>query len=370
MLELRILSGLHRGATLPLDDDSTLVMGADEAADVVLLDPGIEPQHATLRTTGEGWALSMLDGELLGADTNQPLESADLMPGEFARLGRVWVTVVESDRAWSEPPPEPLDMEYDDLDQEYEEEAQYEQEDIQQEGAHDDDMVPLHADQQPAVDENHAHAEAEADPQQAAPETKGKRRWGKPQLILGSLGILTVLGALGALQLSGGASDKLPFKNGVVAADAEHKSGTQAKQDIDPADTNKDRIVTQQELRDAFRKRLSEVDLLKRFDLNLKDNDWTMKAALDDDEAARFERTLAAFVAQHKIGFPIQAKVGNAEHMLPFKIRQVISGANASVVTLDGNRLYVGDEYQGVRLVSIQGSRLVFAGKRKIEVRW
>ncbi len=128
--------------------------------------------------------------------------------------------------------------------------------------------------------------------------------------------------------------------------------------------------LTPAELRKAFRKRLADADLLPRFDLNLQDHQWQLKAALDEEETARFERILNAFVKQHNIKFPIQAQVGNNELMLPFKIRQVISGTNASVVTSDGSRLYVGDELKGVRLVSIQGDKLTFAGKRTIEVTW
>lgn len=341
MLELRILSGLHRGATLPLDDDA-VVIGSDEAADVVLLDPGIETEHASLRKTSEGWAMSPLDGEVLSSDTNEPLQSLDLRPGEFGRIGRIWVTVVDSDAPWAEPPPDPVDIEADELHGDPEELPP------------NDEAPPETGDAQ----DDGTGGEAEG----KAPEVEGKRKLGKSRLILGAVGIMAVLAAVGAFQLIGGTSEAMPFKPGIAGADSAQKGV--------PGANSAAAAPTQEELRTAFRKRLSDVDLLKRFDLNLRDNAWTMQAALDDDEAARFERTLASFIAQHKITFPVTAKVGNAEHMLPFKIRQVISGANASVVTFDGNRLYVGDEYQGMRLVSIQGSRLTFMGKRKIEVRW
>jgi type III secretion protein D len=348
MLELRILSGLHRGATLPLDDDG-VVIGSDESAGVVLLDPGIEPEHASLRKTSEGWALSPLDGDVLASDTNEPLASLDLLYGEFGRIGRVWVTVVDSDTAWVEPPPDPQDIEADDL----------------QGGNGGAEEF------QPDDQAQHQHAAGQDDgareePEGIAPEGEGKRKLGKPRLILGTIGLMTVLAAWGAFQLAGGSPETAPLKPGIASAGGAQKTAP----DAGPGGSAKDGALTQEALRAAFRKRLADVDLLKRFDLNLRDNAWTMQAALDDEEAARFERTLASFVAQHKITFPIQAKVGNAEHMLPFKIRQVISGANASVVTLDGNRLYVGDEYQGMRLVAIHGSRLTFMGKRKIEVRW
>lgn len=353
MLELRILSGLHRGATLPLDDD-TVVIGSDESADVVLLDPGIESTHASLRKTSEGWALSSLNGEVLSSETNEALKSLDLRQGEFARLGRVWISVVDSETPWGEPPPDPVDIESDDL--------QGDNDGFDEIQPDDDAKQNLAAD----------NALSEADGAQGdgqdddAPEVEGKRKGSKSVRVLGMIGFIVLVAAWSASQLIGGASGAVPLKPGISSAGSTQAGLPGAGQ----AGSPKAAILTPDELRAAFRKRLADVDLLKSFDLNLQDNSWTMQAALDDEEAARFERTLASFVAQHKITFPVTAKVGNAEHMLPFKIRQVISGANASVVTLDGNRLYVGDEYQGTRLVAIKGSRLTFMGKRKIEVSW
>lgn len=350
MLELRILSGLHRGAALPLDED-TIVIGSDESSSVVLLDPGIAPAHASLRKTSGGWALSSLDGDVLASDTNEPIQSLDLQPGEFGRIGRVWVTLADSDARWSDPPPDPVDIEPDDLQGGNDGEQDIRPDDVAQDSQADADAAP--ADAADAQDDG-AGEKQEANTPDAAGNRKWRNKFVRPVIICAA-----VLAAWGAYQFIGKDAGGSPFKPGIAGAGSEQQAG--AAKPSGP---------TQEELRAAFRKRLAEVDLLKAFDLNLKDNAWMMQAALDDEEAARFERTLAAFVSQHKITFPITAKVGNAEHMLPFKIRQVVSGANASVITLDGNRLYVGDEYQGLRLVAIQGSRLTFMGKRKIEVRW
>lgn len=368
MFELRILNGLHRGATLPLDEEA-LVIGSDDSADVVLLDPGVVGEHARLRRSGAGWTLTPVEGEILGPETNRALDSLELNHGEFARIGRIWVTIADGDDAWTDPPEEPVDIAAEELQPE-EEATPEESRDppAPDEAAAPGDEAPAPEPPLPAAvgeaqdrrtgDETDKDASGEAAGAAAAPEVGGRRRWSRPQLVLGSLGVLTVAGAIAAYALTGPSPASAPFKPGVTSAADTPPKASQA-----PG-------PTQEELRTAFRKRLAEVDLLKRFDLNLRDNVWNMQAALDDEEAARFERILAAFVAQHKIAFPINAKVGSAEHMLPFRIRQVISGANASIVTLDGVRLYVGDEYQGVRLVAIKGSRLTFAGKRKIEVRW
>ena len=94
MYELRILSGLHRGATLPLDDQPHLI-GASDDADVVLVDSCISEQHATLSRTDTGWILTAGSGEIFSADSTKPRSFVDLAPGAFARLGDVWLMVVE-----------------------------------------------------------------------------------------------------------------------------------------------------------------------------------------------------------------------------------------------------------------------------------
>ncbi|HEX7986437.1 MAG TPA: hypothetical protein VF616_23160 [Duganella sp.] len=95
-----------------------------------------------------------------------------------------------------------------------------------------------------------------------------------------------------------------------------------------------------------------------------------MQAALDEDDAERFQRMLNKFVRVHDIHFPVKVKIGNAEAMLPFRIQQVISGSNASIVTDDGRRMYVGDEYRGVALAAVDGGQVRFTGKHNVSVQW
>lgn len=59
MLELRILTGLHRGAALPLEGDRVCI-GSGEENDIVLLDPGMPVRAAILeRATGSSWTCRM-----------------------------------------------------------------------------------------------------------------------------------------------------------------------------------------------------------------------------------------------------------------------------------------------------------------------
>jgi type III secretion protein D len=371
MYELRVLSGLHRGATLPLDDNPH-VIGASDDADVVLVDPGIEAKHATLSLTESGWLLSALDGSLRTADSNQSQTVIDLAPGDFARLGSIWLTVVEQDARWENPPPEPVDAQFDAVADEIPL-AELESE-----------AAMAAADASAADVAQSAGAAQASGYENVADEHRGNGRGLMHRLrgrrvVYVPLAVATVLSAAAAYAITSKPETAVSSKK--LAEQAQ--SGSRPKSSGRPADktiaaafdaVNQDgtveRPLTGEELRKAFRKRLADADLLKRFDLQLQNEHWTMQAALDDEEAARFERILTAFMKQHQIAFPVHAKVGSSETMLPFKIRQVISGSNASVVTQEGDRLYVGEEYRGVRLVAIQGNHLTFAGKRKIEVKW
>ena len=103
MLDLRLLNGLHRGATLPLDDGA-LTLGSSDDADVVLVDPGIEARHAVLAPGPGGWTLTAQDGAVLGMDDNRGLASLELRAGGFARLDHVWIMLADSEAPWENPP--------------------------------------------------------------------------------------------------------------------------------------------------------------------------------------------------------------------------------------------------------------------------
>ena len=333
--ELRILNGLHRGASLPLDDQPQLIGAADDA-DVVLVDPGIEPRHAVLRLEADSWSLLGLDGAVRGAQDDAEADQPGLAPGDCARVGRIWLTVTTQDSPWQDPPADPPSMTA-----------------LPDAGEPTDDEMPELA--EPLTEQ----ADDEAEPVLAQPAPAAASRAQKPRRRSRIVMLPVVLGAglVAAAGYAYSARSPEPLRpSPALAAPAAKPALAQPP--------------SPQALRAAFRQRLAEVDLLRRFDLTLEDRAWTMRAALDDEEAARFRRILAAFVAAHHIDFPVDVRIGGADTMLPFKVRQVISGANASIVTDDGQRLYPGDDYKGVRLVAINGNRISFNGTQPIEVKW
>ncbi|MET3133333.1 type III secretion protein D [Oxalobacteraceae bacterium GrIS 1.11] len=334
MYELRILNGLHRGATLPLDTHA-ITIGTGEDADVVMADHGIAAEHAVLSRAGQGWLLSAAGGQIYAADQRQPQTVLELGAGDLARIGDIWLMIALESARWETPPalPEP----------------------------------------EPDFDPRAMAAEAEAEaaralpaaPPPAAGKAAGRRA---PRRRLGiALFTLTMLGGATAYALTSRPAPPertfAPAKPDPLRAAAPEAAGK-------PAESLALKAPDAAELAKLFRKRLEDAELLNRFDLKLDPNSWSMQAQLDDDETARFERILTSFIKEHHITFPVSAKAVTAEAMLPFKIGQVISSANPSMVTQDGARLYVGDEYRGVRVVAIQKNRLTFFGKRKIEVDW
>jgi type III secretion protein D len=381
--ELRILNGLHRGASLPLDH-APITLGAGDDADVVLADDGIATNHALLTPGESGWLLTAAQGTIHGAGSREAETVLEIASGGFARLGYIWLMIAPEHARWEAPPPMP--------------EAGFDARAMLAEGAADDATAasgPEHQwrrepghetasapESEPAAAVGGAVCAAEAD-SGAAPQPSPRRAAPRHlrRAVL-ALSTLVMLGAATAYALTthpvsgrpapafpGGAS---AAANGATAATAppptaaDTAAGTGASAASGAAAPEPSRA----ELADLFRKRLADAELLNRFDLHLDAKAWSMQAHLDDEESARFERILSGFVKEHHIAFPVSAKAVTAEAMLPFKIDQVISGANPSLVTEDGMRLYVGDNYRGVQVLAIGQDRLSFFAKRKIDVLW
>ncbi|AKU22908.1 FHA domain-containing protein [Massilia sp. NR 4-1] len=335
-LELRILSGLHRGASLPLGEQH-YVIGASDDADVVLLDPGMVERHAALHLTAAGWLLSAEEGELRGAASDALLTEQAMQAGDCLRLGGVWIGLAAAGAAWTEPPPLPLAAAG------VPDECQEEDAATPGEGA---DEEPEWAAQEPDAMPPPVAEVGGGAPSAAA--AVRKRRRSRAMLLPALAG--TALAGVATLAISA-KTPPAPVPPPIVAI-------------APPAPP------TPAALAQALRKRLADVDMLRRLDLQLNDGAWRIKAALDEDEALRLRRILAEFVKANNISFPIDVELGGADTMLPFQIRQIVTGNQASIVTMDGQRIYPGDEYKGVRLTAIDGNRLSFAGRQPIEVKW
>lgn len=327
--ELRILSGLHRGAILPLDEDQ-LSIGAHEDADVVLVDPGVESIHARLSKSESGWVLASSGGSIFSTDNSAAQEEIALARGALARVGHTWICISEGGDIWPELPVTA-------------------------------GRLSEHARETPAT----AHDDERAGKEPSRRPAKRVRRVAFiPALALA----VTTAAAAYAFTAKPAPQPDMKPTNAVFAGGQNLESPASAE--AGGSGGLRAAALSQEELKKAFRKKLTDAELIGCFDLKLEDQSWEMRGDLDDEEAARFERVLKSFMDEHRIRFPVRAQIVSAEGMLPFRVTQVISGANAGIVTADGHRMYVGDEFNGVRLQAIAGNRVKFAGRRKIEIVW
>lgn len=334
MLELRILNGYHRGATLPLDGESLSIGGAEDA-DVVLADPGLVPDHARLRPHDGAWLLEPHDGPVRGQFDNLERDQLVLGEGGFARVGPIWITVCDGADPWQDPPPEPADSVF--------------------AGADDE---PQGADGGDAVFDGPGPEDDLMAPPLASPApVEPVRRARGPRIVLIPLTAMIVLTGAAAYALT-------------TEPDGARLAGAAAESVEVPRLAAPPQKLAPEALRQALRKRLAEIDLLERVTLELGERQWLIRAALGADESERLQRMLSEFERRHALDIPVHLRIGSAESMLPFRIAQVMSGDDACIITDDGRRLYVGDEYRGVRLAAVAGNRLRFSGRQNLDIAW
>jgi len=108
MYELRVLSGLHQGAALPLFGEQWSI-GAHADADLLLNDTGIAEHHARLRLINGGWSVQAEAGLIQGADGLVLAQISDLPPNTPFSIGVVRLCVTLADQPWPQAPaPQPL----------------------------------------------------------------------------------------------------------------------------------------------------------------------------------------------------------------------------------------------------------------------
>lgn len=351
MDELRILNGLHRGATLPLSGQE-ITIGSSEDADVVLVDDDIVACHAKLNKAESGWTLCADQGDVYDGKSSAQKSIVELALGDFGRVGDIWITVVEHDAKWEKHPARSVEEHLE---------------------TGETDMASL----SPSPTDTAMSSPAAFVHSDTFQKTHHLRKKNERYTLIGALVGTIALSAAAAyamttqqvnnnhLNLNKYAEAGITPSLEIGKTSERHLSG----EDQSTKHMEKKKLSPDL-LKKIFTKRLADTELLDKMDLNLNQDVWNIKADLSDDESERFERILQSFEQGYQVNFPIHAKVVGAETMLPFEIHQVISGTDASVVTKDGQRLFVGDEYLGIKVLAIQENHLVFLGKRKFELDW
>ncbi|RJF92167.1 FHA domain-containing protein [Noviherbaspirillum saxi] len=351
-MELRMLSGLHRGAVLELDDEE-LALGASDNADVIVVDPGVAPLHLQIRKENDGHVLVPGGGVVLSEDGWPVAQPVRLAPGMRFSLGGIWIGFYEADAAWEAPPAEPLrvpDTPFGD--------------------------VPPAPDMAGA-DSTRAVPAADQNAPQGIPL---QRRVKRPTVMIAVvlfLAPLLIWIATAAHARFGGEELNVKKAGKPSGSTSRIDNGTvlgkpSRTASVAPSAKPEPRIPIEQLLA-QFKQQLAQRELLDRVDLIMGDtltSGWEARGALDAEEEGRLTRLINSFSEMHRLPFMIRVKVVPLKDMLPFQIVEVTSGSYANIVTDSGERLFVGDTLQDYRLVAIAPTKIVFAGKRRIELPW
>lgn len=97
-LVLRILSGLHDGASRVLSEQEMLLIGSGEDCDIILSDPGVARHHAMVLRHGDTLSLRAIDAVLeFAGDPLEPGDPIELPQLQPARLGGVSIAIGPAD---------------------------------------------------------------------------------------------------------------------------------------------------------------------------------------------------------------------------------------------------------------------------------
>ncbi|KRP62530.1 FHA domain-containing protein [Pseudomonas trivialis] len=124
------------------------------------------------------------------------------------------------------------------------------------------------------------------------------------------------------------------------------------------------------EVRQQLLKMLGERELSKQVSLQVINGQVALNGDVSQDDVDLVARMLSRFAEQFDSAVPVISRVRVRDGALPFKIVQIVGGPNGHVVLDEGSRLFVGDEVDGLRLVLIDNSKVVFDGVQRYEVRW
>lgn len=143
-----------------------------------------------------------------------------------------------------------------------------------------------------------------------------------------------------------------------------------AQASLMPVVAQKNQLGSPFDVRQQLLKMLSERELGHRVSLVVINGQVTLNGEVPQDDVELVSRMLSRFGEQYETAVPVISHVRARSRELPFRILQIVGGPNGHVVLEHGNRLFVGDEVDGLRLVMIDNSKVVFDGPQRYEVRW
>lgn len=309
MFELRVLSGLHQGAALPLFGERWSI-GANEAADLALYDPGIEGRHASLRHLAGCWSVQAEEGLVCNSAGDTLAQIADLALNVPFSLAGIQICVCADGQPWPAQTQEPAPTAA-------------------------PEPTPVSA----AVSEPVLKARKPA----RKPMDPGRRR------LFATLALVCLV--ILAIALNSGRDP-------------------QPQASLIPPEDLRTTLKTPFDVRQQLLKMLRERELATQLRL-VAGNDFVALAGEASPEAVELAaRMINRFREQFDTQVVIVNEVVERSDQLPFSIVQIIGGPKGHVVLDDGRRIFLGDEVDGLRLIAIDNSKVVFDGPRRYEVKW
>lgn len=296
LTELRVLSGLSRGAAMPLEDQITI--GSDFACDLILVDPDVAERHATLQALGNGrYTLSMVDAPRT-SPTNVGL-------GEQFEVAGIRMVLAPSDAPWdfALPVTKP---------------------------------VPLSDIEQAVASAVAAGRLGPGAASKGTAPTSSRPRW----IVAAACGVVAlVLVGFGVFLLL--EPDPPPLPKPVVAAPRLYSE----------ADVQ---LIAKQ-----FGAHLEELNILG-VKLGTAPQQLAVQGLVDKGAESRFEAAVQQLRDSHpglKVRLDLDT---DSAAVLPFEVTAAVGGPNGSVLLSDGQQLFVGAEEQGFRFLGLAGACLNF----------
>ncbi|WLG48091.1 FHA domain-containing protein [Pseudomonas sp. FP1742] len=321
LYELRVLTGLHRGAALPLSGAEWSI-GSSSDADLALYDTGIKHRHCLLRLVDSTWSLTGQEGVVTDNEGHRVEAIATLQPDTPFALNGVWLSVVSANTDWLE------------------------DETVTAEQAPPD--KPTIVSEQP--DGSQEQPELLSMNAQRDETTYPQPRRQPPSLIASVLMISGLALFLGILLWAFNRQAPVPAA---------------------PPPATKVKLADAQEVRKVVLKMLQQRDLQNRITLTEEPGKILLHGNFAEDDLLQLtERMLLRFERQYQSPIQVQSALPVATPILPFTVAQISNGRLAHIVTNDGRRLFLGDEVDGMRLVEINDHRVIFEGERRVELSW
>lgn len=309
MNELRVINGLHRGVSLPIDGD-TLVVGSSLDADIALVDPGIAEQHIKVESTKKlppgCWNMTVINNETRDEEGKKLKGVVTVKLNKRYNIGGIWITFAKEESPWP---------------------------------CGDIDFIN----------------------QKDKPIKKmfdnGKFLVKAYSLAAGVLiGIITLTHA----------------GNGTKGNSSPNNSALEQTLDIsdyEPYESPQTDQYDESELLAIFNKMLKQRDL-KAVNVDIDDTQWTLYGDLTQASFEKLNRMKTRFTKKYPNDISFIDQIDILEESLPFKIVKVVSGPMGHIEADDGHMLYIGNDYKGMKLAGITKDKILFTGKNTIEVKW